>query len=103
MTSATAAGPTPEAPVLHCPSCGNDGTRGVFRYMVDVVSWAEVIALRRGDVIELAGALAPTMNDKVERPRLECHAIRPAPDNRFCGHRWTLPESIRGIAWRVPS
>jgi len=103
MTTAPNTSASSDAPTLRCPNCGNDGRRGVFRYLVDVVSWAEVIALRRGDVLELAGPLAPTMNDKAERPRLECHAIRPAPDNRYCGHRFPLPESITGIAWRVRS
>lgn len=103
MTAPMHASGSTDTPILRCPNCGNDGTRGVFRYLVDVVSWAEVIALRRGDVLELAGPLAPTMNDKAERPRLECHAIRPAPDNRYCGHRFALPTNITGIAWRVRS
>lgn len=89
--------------VIRCPACGNDGRRGAIRYLVDVASWAEVIALRRGDVLELAGPLAPTMQDAPARPRLECWAVRPAPDNRVCAHRWELPDGVRGIAWRVRS
>jgi hypothetical protein len=101
MSTHTNARRAPDAPVLRCPSCGNDGTLGVFRYLVDIVSWAEVIALRHGDVLELAGPLARTMHDKPARPRLECWAFRPPPDNRFCGHRWDLPADVRGIAWRL--
>ncbi|MBZ0121638.1 MAG: hypothetical protein K8H88_31870 [Sandaracinaceae bacterium] len=88
---------------LRCPSCRNDGTRGVIRFLADVTSWAEVLGLRRGDVLELAGPLALSMRDHHARPRLECWAVRPAPDNRVCGHRWDLPAGVRGIAWRVRS
>jgi hypothetical protein len=87
---------------LRCPSCGNDSSRGVVRYLVDVPSWADALRVRAG-VLEVRGPLAPVMGAKSSRPRLECHALRPAPDNRYCGHQWELPESIRGIAWRVRS
>lgn len=91
-----------DAPLIRCPSCGNVGDRGAIRYLVDVVSWAEVLR-ERGGVLELAGPLRPTMQDAPARPRLECWAIRPSPDNRLCGHRWELPSEIRGLVWRVGS
>lgn len=104
MTTATNGATAQQTPPeLRCPRCGNDGTKGVIRYLVYVTSWAEVLGLRRGDVLELAGPLAPTMQDQPARPRLECWAVRPAPDNRVCGHRWELPAGVRGIAWRVRS
>ena len=89
-------------PILVCPCCGNMGERGVIRYVVDVTSWAEVLR-ERGGVLELAGPLHPTKQDAPARPRLECWAMRPAPDNRSCGHRWELPSEIRGLVWRVRS
>jgi hypothetical protein len=99
MTTATEEAPVP---IIRCPSCGNAGDRGVIRYIVDVTSWAEVLR-ERGGVLELAGPLRPTMQDAPARPRLECWALRPAPDNRLCCHRWELPPEIRGLVWRVGS
>lgn len=99
MTTSTK--PVPASP-LRCPSCGNGGERGVIRYLADVISWAEVLRESNG-VLEVAGPLRPTMQDAPARPRLECWALRPAPDNRLCGHRWDLPSDIRGLVWRVGS
>lgn len=93
---------TPTEPIIRCPACGNSGERGVIRYVVDVTSWAGVLR-ERGGVLELAGPLRPSMQDAPARPRLECWAVRPAPDNRVCGHRWDLPAVVRGLVWRVRS
>ncbi|MCZ7682445.1 MAG: hypothetical protein M5U28_28100 [Sandaracinaceae bacterium] len=92
----------PREPVIRCPACGNAGERGAIRYIVDVTSWAEVLR-ERGGVLELSGPLRPSMQDAPAHPRLECWAVRPAPDNRVCGHRWELPAVIRGLVWRVRS
>lgn len=86
---------------LRCPACGNDGSRGTIRYLVQVVQWAEVVALRRGDVLELAGPLTRSMRDEPARARLECWAVD--EKERVCGRRFELPAGLRGIAWRVDS
>lgn len=98
----TAAVTIPNEPILCCPACGNAGELGAIRFLVDVTSWAEVLR-ERGGVLELAGPLRPSMQDEHARPRLECWAVRPAPDNRVCGHRWDLPADIRGLVWRIRS
>lgn len=93
---------TVSSPSLTCPSCGNDGTHGAIRYLVDVVSFAEVIALDEG-VLRLAGPLSPTMQDPHARPRFECWAVGPSPANRVCGRRWPVPDGIVRVAWQVRS
>lgn len=97
----TAAATTPSEPIMRCPACGNAGEQPI-RFLVDVTSWAEVLR-ERGGVLELAGPLRPSMQDAHARPRLECWALRPAPDNRLCGHRWEIPAAIRGLVWRLRS
>lgn len=86
---------------LRCPACGNDGSRGTIRYLVQAVQWAEVVALTRGDVLELAGPLTRSMRDEPARARLECRAVD--EKDHVCGRRFELPAGVRGIAWRVAS
>ena len=86
MSEATAA-VQPSAP--RCPRCGNDGTRGVLRYLVDVVCRADVIRLGADAVLELGGPLRESVRDPHMRPRFEC----------VCGHRWPVPDGIARITW----
>lgn len=87
------------APIgLVCPSCGNDGTRGVIRFVASPHSSAKILCLRR-DVIELASPVARS-NDNTDFPYLLCCATRRS-SGPPCGHVWGLPDGVRGIAWRM--
>lgn len=89
---------------LRCPACGNDGREGPIHYVVNSDRSAEVVALRRGNVLELVGPVAPSTREGPGSARLECRAAGPdGPDGRICGHRFPLPEGVRGIVWRIRS
>ncbi len=87
---------------LRCPACGNDGGLGEVRYLVEVVSSAEVVALRKGAVLELTGPPTRSTRDEPARSWLECRAEVDDGD-RLCGRRFEVPAGIRGICWRVGS
>jgi hypothetical protein len=78
---------------VRCPRCGNDGSRGAIRYLVDIVCCAEVIRLGDGAVLELAGPLRESVRDPHVRPRFEC----------VCGHRWPVPDGIVHVTWEMRS
>lgn len=78
---------------VRCAKCGNDGSRGRIRYLVDVVCRAEVIRLGEGAVLELAGPLRESVRDPHMRPRFEC----------VCGHRWPVPDGISRVTWEARS
>lgn len=84
---------TPSAIEARCPKCGNDGSRGAIRYLVDVVCRADVIRVGDGAVLELAGPLRESVRDPHMRPRFEC----------TCGHRWPVPDGISRVTWEVRS
>lgn len=84
---------TPTAVAIRCPRCGNDGSGGPIRYLVDIVCRADVIRLGDAAVLELAGPLRESVRDPHMRPRFEC----------VCGHRWPVPDGIARVTWEERS
>ena len=76
---------------LRCPKCGNDGTKGVLRYVETIECYRKVLGAKDG-VLQVDGCYQTGEGyDTGRDPTLECHGVHAG---RWCGHTWPVPPWI---------